>query len=184
MDGERVFDEAGSARLAKHEGLFALFVDGPASPAFSLGQRNPAAYLAGGRFVAEAKEMAGDFTVEFWFWNGMPAGEQEPNAVLLALGERKLVLEHSGRLALGVMRGRESVPEKKWQHLVMVRRGDRVQVYRNGAAEFSGELRLPAMNQLAIGGPFEGKIDEVALFARPLTAVEILGHFSAVESVQ
>ena len=79
---------------------------------------------------------------------------------------------------------------RAWNHVVLSRDGKSVAVYLNGQAE--PELRVeteagtpPGVETLWIGGRedgregFEGKIDEVAVYDRALSAAEAVGHFKA-----
>jgi len=87
--------------------------------------------------------------------------------------------------------GETQIPTKRWNHVALVRVGRQVTVYLNGrpAAELTGLAKVtcpPAeAGQIFIGGRsddfanFEGRIDEVALFDRPLPAGEIAAHYRA-----
>jgi len=135
-----------SQRVGKYEGGIAFFLPG-------IGKAERAVHLAGGRVVIPAQELAGDFTVEFWVWSGT--------------GEGRI-------LSIGGMRVNAGTA-RKWQHIAVVRRGNHLQLFRDGAAEGGATVTAPLGKELVVEG-FEGKMDELALYARPLTAVEISNH--------
>jgi hypothetical protein len=76
----------------------------------------------------------------------------------------------------------------RWHHLVAQKNGDRMELYMDGALEHAlpldpGHSTAPCevlIGQMTTGQgarPFFGRIDELALYDRPLTAEEIRGHF-------
>jgi hypothetical protein len=80
--------------------------------------------------------------------------------------------------------GRTEIPRWTWCHLVLVRNGGSVRVYLNGDSAPEIEATVASdlasdLGQIFIGGRsdqdsgWEGRLDEVALFDRPLTAAEI-----------
>ena len=86
--------------------------------------------------------------------------------------------------------GSSEIKLKTWHHLVLVRDGNRFAVYIDGnttpelAAEVS-PAKEKRNSQLYIGGTsagndptFEGKIDEVAVYRRALSAKEIAAHYA------
>ena len=74
--------------------------------------------------------------------------------------------------------------------MVFVRTGEGISVYLDGRLEVQGhEPLLPEGNErLLIGGSedvdasFEGKIDEVAVYDRGLTAGEVAAHYRAASA--
>ena len=89
-----------------------------------------------------------------------------------------------------VLAGRTALALRAWHHVVLVREGNKVRVHLDGRAEpeISGTFNhtVPAgESSLFIGGRndgmfnFEGKLDEVALYPRALTAAEIAAHYEA-----
>jgi hypothetical protein len=84
--------------------------------------------------------------------------------------------------------GRTKIAWRAWHHVVLVREGAKVRVHLDGRPqpEISGTFAhtVPAgENTLFLGGRndglfnFEGKLDEVALYSRPLAATEIAAHY-------
>ncbi len=166
--------DATGRRPAAYEDGVAFYLDGPASAAFSgEGVTNRCPHFAGGRMKTDLK--AGDAcTVELWFWNGLSA-----DATLFSLGEGTS-LGVGGRLVLGAASGATEIPLRTWHHVALARDGSKMAVYLDGKLEISGEAAA-AGGTLWIGGRagFEGKIDEVAVFGRALSADEVAGHFAA-----
>jgi hypothetical protein len=90
------------------------------------------------------------------------------------------------------MAGKTAIAPKTWHQLALVRDAHRMAVYLDGNPE--PEINGPAGGHadngpgwLSIGGrgnadSFEGKIDEVALYDRSLSADEIAAHVRAVNA--
>ena len=89
-----------------------------------------------------------------------------------------------------LLSGRTVLEPGTWHHMVLVRQGRSISVYLNGGRdpEISGqaEIGYPAgCGQLFFGGrndgfaPLEGKLDEVSVFNRALSADEIAAHYAA-----
>ncbi len=87
-----------------------------------------------------------------------------------------------------VLIGKTRLAVNTFNHVVLTRRGSHVAVYLNGAAapEISGKIPPgcpPGVRQLFIGGRndnfanFEGRIDEVSVYNRPLKPVEVAEHY-------
>ena len=146
--------------------------------------------------AARVDRLRDRYSVEMWFWNGLSADARAiaPQATCLrgadelAIGgaERatgKLVFASGGR----VLEGSTPLATKTWYHVVLVRDGARVSVYLNGSAtpEIASDSAPPAISpDLYVGGradavaTFEGKIDEVAVFGRALSAAEAARHYT------
>ena len=90
------------------------------------------------------------YTVEFWFWPGI-----EQDGELLAV---------SGRSA---MTARNST-SKAWHHAMFVSNGKNAQAFIDGNPLPAGDARM--LESLRIGAGFEGKIDEIAVYPRALSA--------------
>ena len=83
---------------------------------------------------------------------------------------------------------RDWVPRQSWHHVALVRDGTNLAVYLDGRLEpeiSGGTAPPPATDQVFIGGRsdgqynFEGRIDEVAIYTRTLSAEEIHAHYQA-----
>ncbi|WP_152053880.1 LamG-like jellyroll fold domain-containing protein [Tautonia marina] len=99
----------------------------------------------------------------------------------------------NGNSANDVRVGRTELPRREWCHVVLVRDGARVRVFLNGNPEPEIDAELPvtrpiADNLLVFGGRtdrfagLEGKLDEVAVFDRALTAEDVASLFEAATS--
>jgi hypothetical protein len=205
--GPTAVDATGNKHAGTYEDGIAFYLDGPPSAAFSGdGTVNRAAHFAGGRLKGSLKGLGDSYTVELWFWNGLPndaravtgylfsrgaAGAADGAGDHLALGGKEAA---SGRLVFfnGNKRlaGTTGVIPKTWNHVALVRDGEKVQVYLNGAVE--PEIRGTAARGYAagnrevfIGGRndnvanWEGKIDEVAVYDRALPTEEVARHYKA-----
>lgn len=191
LDGGEPADATGQGTAATLEPGYALHLEGPPGPAFSgAGVINRAVHLAGGRLTAKLPDLGPAHAVAFWFWNGLPNEARGTTATLLAHGDAPiLTLDGTdgvpGRLALGAggaagVRGATEIAPRAWHHVVVVRDGATVSVYLDGRKELSGELPAsPVGAALHLGGDgglatrLEGKLDEVAVFDRPLSADEV-----------
>ena len=164
MEGDRVDDAAGDH-------------DGELSPGFAwylparLGKGKEdeppdehAIEFAGGWMEAPVPPFKSDYTVEFWFWNGLPSDARPVTAYLASIGKpgdpqaagdhlgisgTHAGGRHAGRLIVfngneqnRVLAGRTIIPLKTWNHVALVRRGEQVAVYLNGnrTPEISGKL--------------------------------------------
>ncbi|MFW6172113.1 MAG: LamG domain-containing protein, partial [Planctomycetota bacterium] len=97
----------------------------------------------------------------------------------------KLVLVHGDpSTEVDPVVGRTAIKRWTWYHAVFVRDGERVRVYLNGQAKPEIDTQSPAnfpsgFDQLFFGGRcdrqynWEGRLDEIALFNRALSAAEI-----------
>ena len=130
-----------------------------------------------------------------WFWNGLPTDARPTTGVIL--GQVGIGGTRGGRGKLFLARGGEPDPfptgrtatiVKQWHHLAVVRIDDRrVKVYLDGSEEIASDLPIEAKGPrtLTIGGSkelgteFDGKVDEIAVFDRALTADEVAGLHSA-----
>jgi hypothetical protein len=173
------------------EGGVAFYLDGPD---LGGGELNRAPHFAGGRMRAPVKDLADRYTVELWFWNGLPADARPVTGYLLeARGDRLAIggtQRAAGKLVYlqgdTVLEGAALIPLKTWQHVALVRDGAKLAIYLNGKPEIQGAAEPAALaGEVFIAGNqsnaanFEGRIDEVALFARPLSPSEVTYHHRA-----
>jgi hypothetical protein len=187
-------DVSGHGHHATYESGVAFYLEGPSSRRFAgEGVINRAPHLAGARLKATVP--AGrHYSVELWFWNGLVNDARGVTGYLfnrvadgdtLAIGGTN---GSSGKLIFGGWAGRTTIKPRMWNHVVFVRHEAKVIVYLNG--ERTPEIVAPNsfvatadLSQWFIGGRgdnaanFEGKIDEVAIYARALSADEVAQHF-------
>jgi hypothetical protein len=213
LNGLRAVDTTGRHHGHYEEGV-ALFLDGPASRGLSGGKQvNRCVHFAGGRMKAELEELRDNYSVELWFWNGLPTDLRPVTGYLFshsrksgdeAFGIGGSPLGSGGRartppvlfLSIGdspVLRGKTKIALKTWNHLVFTREGKKVSVYLNGKEDMASEtaVRLdPGESRFYFGGGaanragLEGKLDEIAVYPRVLTATEIAEHYAAAQDAR
>jgi len=160
LAGPEAHDSAGRGRSAIYEGRLAFHLEG----APGLGR---APYFAGGRLHAPLPGLGPRYAVTLWFWMVAPGG------VLLETAGRRASVDPSGRLELAVD-GKVSqadvlIAPEQWRRLTLASGGARVRLYLDGAPVLEAEGAERAPNRLAVGEGFEGRIDEVAVFAGALS---------------
>jgi hypothetical protein len=192
--GPAAQDATGNGHRAFFEDGIAFYLEGPQSPAFSGGQVNRAPHFAGGRMRAALPIPGECYSVEMWFYSGMPVDAQPITGYLVEIAGDKLAIggteQAQGRLLFARnnlrLEGTKPVPAKTWNHLVLVREKSRATVYLNGQLTPDVAGMIPPVSpssELFIGGQsdrgqsFEGKIDEVAIFQRALRLDEIATHY-------
>src|SRR5207248_815814 len=103
-------------------------------------------------------ELGTTYSVEMWIWNGLPANARPvtgyffsrgPDGVKDAPGDHLAIggtHSHAGKLLFfngnarnQVLAGKNNLPLRAWQHVVLVRDGRSVLVYCNGHEELRGE---------------------------------------------
>ena len=196
--GKKVSDVTGHDHQGQFEDGVALYLNGPNSKELAdSGHVNRSAHFAGGRMKANVGVSGSNQSVSLWFWNGMPTDArpvsghlfETPAGDTIAIGG----VGHSpGKLIVGqgdqaMLVGKSQISNRSWNHLVFVRQGGKVMVYLNGQLEVEGELNATVAQAtekaIYIGGrengqtSFEGKLDEVAIFDRVLTAQEVSQQF-------
>jgi hypothetical protein len=192
--------------LDHHVGMYeagvVYYLDGARSDQFnSPGQINRAPHFAGGRMRTAIPEIAETYSVSMWFWNGMPNDARPVAGYLFSRGRDHALgapgdhlgiggsAGHTGKLIFNsgdksnqVLGGSTVIQRWTWNHVVLVRDGDKICVYLNGNLEIGAvaeSLIPPIVGQFFIGGRcdsdsnFEGRIDETAVYDRPLTADEV-----------
>jgi hypothetical protein len=209
IQGPTAIDSSPSARHASYEDGIAFFLPGPNSSRFSTGKSiNQAAHFAGGRLKAGLDGVKATYSVELWFWNGLPdelrpiagylvsRGAQGGDASADHLGiggtqvaPRRLFVS-TGNNANQTLAGKTEIVPRTWHHVALVRERGQVIVYLDGnrQPEIVGSAGVDAVKDgtfLFVGGRndgvanFEGKIDEITLYDRALTADEFVAHHRA-----
>ncbi len=203
MEAPVARDISGHQRDGIYEPGVVFFLAGPHSSAFTNDMDpNRSAHFAGGRMRSRISGLKDGYSVSMWFWNGMPVEARETAGWLFSrdhahsitsAGEHLGVAgvgDHQGRLMFQQGTGNEPVfgttPIERWtwNHLVLVREGSKVRVYLNGNEE--AELQSDSLANLAGGvdsiffggrsdndSNWEGRLDEIAIFDRALTADEM-----------
>jgi hypothetical protein len=223
IEGTTALDSSGHGRHARYEGGVAFYLPGPDAPGLSAGTSpNQAAHFAGGFLKTGLDAMPETYTIELWFWNGIPNEAREITGVLFSLGVEEADRFPVDYFGLSVIRnskclsfcsgsldffanpdpftihrlsGKTEIAPKTWHHVALVRTSKSVAIYLDGNSETqisysfkSDPVKGPVW--LRIGGRilgnnaanFEGKVDEVALYDRALTAEEIAAHVRAAKA--
>jgi hypothetical protein len=186
----RAKDSSGNHRDAFFEPGVVFFLAGPSDEAFCReGEANRAAHFAGGRMESRWDDLGEQYSISLWLWNGMPSDAREIAGWLVSRGQEsigiggaasapsKLIYQHGDDKPVA---GRTVVERWAWNHLVFVRDGTQVRLYLNGEEkpEIELESQPPAKSaeQLFFGGrnnleqSWEGRLDEIAIFDRALSA--------------
>lgn len=189
--GPAAVDASGNGHHAVYEGGVAHYLEGPAGEAFSGAGVNRAPHFAGGWLKASLPRLGPVYSVEFWFWSGMPADARAVAGVLFSRGPDALRIGGrsgaQGRLVLSAgdaaAAGSTEIPMRQWRRISLVRDGAKLSVLLDGKPEV--ELAAPAAAPeagLYFGGSaagessFEGKLDEMAVWGRALSRSEIAGR--------
>lgn len=198
--GPRAADASGHAHDGIFESRVTYYLAGPEGPDFAGGQVNRAPHFVGERLQARLPGIQDRYSISLWVWNGLPTDAREVtgwmtsrgrNHVLDAWGDHlgiggtngapgKLIFQHgnSGEFASG----ETEVVRWTWNHVALVRDGNQIQVYLNGVPEIQCEASANFPDHFEtfyFGGRcdndsnWEGRLDEIAVFDRPLTAEEV-----------
>jgi hypothetical protein len=151
------------------------------------GRINRAVHLAGGDLSARLDDLTAPYSLALWFWLGEPSGASARRGVL-AEGPDGLILEcrqtaeHQVFLALGETSAPKPVPADTWHLAVLVRDGADVRVHLDGEkSPVISRRSAPthATSPIRFGRGLQGKLDEIAVFARALSPEEIATLWSA-----
>lgn len=206
FEGPTAVDISGRNNHGSYEGGIAFHLDGPVFDHWpGNGPVNPSPHFAGGRMEARLTGLGQQYTLEMWFCNYMPTdarattgylfcrrenGRESKIAELLSIGGSasapgRLVF-HGGGDSRPVA-GATEIKPKTWNHVVMVRNGDKASVYLNGKPDPEISARAAtgptASEQITIAaGPadpdsFEGRIDDVVIYNRALPIEGIRRHW-------
>lgn len=171
IEGTRARDASPRANAAAYEGPVALYLEGHA-PA------GRAAHFAGGRMRADLAFTGDRYTVELWFWNGMPAGARPMTGYLFSRGDGdRLALDGEGRLVfengVHILRSKIPLALRTWYHVKLKRTSNTATAYLNGEPMLRGEAGpAPAARHLWFGGrdtpelSFEGRLDDIAVWGK------------------
>ncbi len=210
FEGPRVLDASGSSHHGAYETGVVFYLDGPKAPGFAgKDYANRAAHFAGGRAKATLEGLGPTYSVELWFWNGLPADARPVTGYFFSWGpdgEKSCPGDHLGiggtHTAQGKLLffngnarneslgGSTAIDLRTWNHVVLVRDGAKVTVYLNGnpTPEIASEAAVSRPAGVAgvfLGGrcdhsaDWEGKLCEVAVYNRALAAQEAAAHYDA-----
>lgn len=153
IEGTVALDAIGE-RNGAYEGGVAFYLSGPAGAGLDAGRRgNRAAHFAGGRVKATLPQLGETYSVELWFWNGLPNDARPITGYFFSRGAHgadgapgdhlgicgtfspdnkgKLIF-YNGDHQSELLMSESAVAAKTWNHLVLVRDGSRVKVFLNG----------------------------------------------------
>ncbi len=168
---------------------------------------NRCIHLVGNRLRSQLSLPRETYSVSMWFWNGMPADARATSGWLFSRDYDHGLTQHGDHVGIGgsatfpgtvvfqhgsqagsAIHGRTQIPRWTWHHLVFVRDGREVRIYLDGNPDT--EIRTetdsalsPDITQFFFGGRsdndsnWEGRIDEVAMFDRALSAQEAVALF-------
>lgn len=202
FSGPRAIDASGNHRDAIYEPHVTYYLAGPHSEDFCAeGETNRAAMFVGGRLQARIGDLGDQYSVSLWLWNGLPLDARDVTGWLFSRGKNHGLVSYSDHLGIGgsaghtgrliffhgtddgsVTAGKTEIPRWHWQHVAFVRDGEQIRVYLNGQLEI--ETTAPAgfpshCDELFLGGRsdnesnWEGRLDEIAVFERALSAEEV-----------
>ena len=136
-----------------------------------------------------------------YFFSRGPAGDAEVAGDHLGIGGNYMNQNWDGKLLLfngnerdEALTGRTALESRTWHHVALVRNEKHVTVYLNGnpEPEIDGELEptfKESSDDIFLGGRsdrmfgLEGRLDEVALYDRELTADDVAHHFAVAEAL-
>lgn len=191
-------DSSGHHRHAQIEPGVTFWLEGPRSGEFcGPGAVNRCMHFCGGRLAFRADDLASQYSVSLWFWNGMPTNGREFAGWLYSRDYDGGISRYGEHLGLGgssgntgrlvfqsgsgeVLAGTAEIPRWTWNHVALVRDGERVEVYLNGRLELTGKATEVSIPQLWLGGRsdnsanWEGRLDEPVIFDRSLSVAEIV----------
>ena len=99
--------------------------------------------------------VGGTYSVEFWFWNGLPNDAATRDRILILSRSKPATTRRGATTSASAVRelrrdgcssstaiiltkmleGRTTIEPKSWNHVVLVRDGEKVRVHLNGQAE-------------------------------------------------
>ena len=198
--------------LNRHLGVYeagvVYYLDGARSARFNSPREiNRAPHFAGGRMRTLVPEIGKFYSVSMWVWNGMPNDARPVAGYLFSRGQDYAFGApgdhlgiggtdgHTGKLIFStsdaneqVLGGSTVIQRWTWNHVVLVRDGDKASVYLNGNLEIDAVAKssIPAtVSQFFVGGRcdrdsnFEGRIDETAIYDRALSANDVAKLYAA-----
>lgn len=183
------------------DGDVALHVPGRDGEAWGQAPNSHSLLMAGGRLSAKQLPLSESFSVQLSFRLGIPCDQRDDTGVLVSRGRDELRISGTksdtpGRLLAYGQVGTTEIQPHRWHHVVFVRNGNFVEVYLDGRLEPEISTRVerdaePNTEAKVVSTalhlantsddrlPFEGKLDEVSVYDRALTKIEIRDLFSA-----
>jgi hypothetical protein len=200
--GPHAADTSGHDHDAVYEREITYYLEGPHSARFCANQEvNRAPHFVGGRLRSQLDRLGERYSISVWLWNGMPNEGRDVSGWFFSRSRDQGLGWHGDHLGIGgkgghtgrliffhggdpaaVTTGNAVIPRWQWQHVVLVRDGESVRVYLNGQFDLETKAAVGALadlHQCFFGGRsdndsnWEGRLDEIAVFDRALTAEEV-----------
>jgi hypothetical protein len=202
MDAAAAVDSSGNHHDGIYEQGVLFFLEGPQDAGYTQSPEiNRCAHFAGGRVRARIGSLRDKYTVLLSLWNGMPSDGRETSGWFFSRDHAHRITSRGEHFGIGGTAtkpgvlifqqgtadpavGSTPLQRWSWNRVALVRDGDRVRVYLNGsekpeidiAAGNASQVHIPSV---FIGGRsdnesnWEGRIDEVAIFDKPLSGTQI-----------
>ncbi|MEQ1852491.1 MAG: LamG-like jellyroll fold domain-containing protein, partial [Chthoniobacteraceae bacterium] len=150
-------------------------------------QINRAPHLAGGDVHADIDGLGKRYSIALWFGLGEASGASERSgSLILGPGGESLTArqfkDHRVEIVLNDSASKEELRADDWHFAVLVRDGEEVRVHLDGNGKpgiVAASPAQPVGRHLHLGKGMQGKLDEVAVFQRVLTADEIGAFWKA-----
>ncbi|MEA3365379.1 MAG: LamG-like jellyroll fold domain-containing protein, partial [Candidatus Hydrogenedentes bacterium] len=182
--GDVCADRSGNNVAGNYEPCVAYFLEGP--PIKETGHPDGicrAAHFAGGRVAANVPDLGEAYSVQIWFWNGLPNDARAVTGYFFSRGpdsekgapgehlgiggtyhggtEMGRLIAYNGDQKGDLLIGRSVLEPKRWYCVTYVRQGHEVAAYLDGRTtpEFSGTLELGCpfdVPSLWLGGRSDG----------------------------
>ncbi|QDS96390.1 Neutral/alkaline non-lysosomal ceramidase [Roseimaritima multifibrata] len=189
--GPTAVDASGAQRSATYEDGVVFFLEG-ADPAAepNIRAQGRAAHFAGGRMRTSLDNLSGDYSVQVSVWNGMPNEGRETTGWIFSRDHDDALSEQGEHLGIGgtaskpgclifqqgngdVVVGSTPLERWTWNRVRMVRKGDQVNVYLNGAEAPELTATVSANSGTIPHVFFGGRSDNEANFEGRLDSISI-----------
>ena len=155
---------------------------------------NRAVHFAGGLLKAKLDGTGETYSVELWFWNGLPVDVRPITGYVLSCGSQRTTPHLATRSASGerkwpragsffptatppskILAGKTEITPKTWHHLALVRERGHVTVYLDGnlEPEIAGDARRLDAVGSARAGFIGGRSDGLANFEGKIDEVAL-----------
>ncbi len=156
LDGNVALDRTGNGYNATVEPMTVHYLPGPDGPGFCQpGVVNRCLHFVAGRLTVDLPKLDNDYTVEMWFFNGLPNDARSVTCYLFSRGPEGdedasgdnvgisgksnespgLVGLYNGDKVKTSLRAGPVIEKKTWHYLAFVRRGEQIELYLDGSTE-------------------------------------------------
>ncbi len=157
-------------------------------------QINRAIHFAGGHLAVEVPKLGDHSTVALWFWLGERSGASKRGGSLIILPTGDVLqvrqsADHTAKLSLILADGKStevagptSFMADDWHFVALVSDGSQLKVFMDGStmAEVESESASKSKGSMIhFAEGLQGKLDEIAVFDRPVSANELKQLFTA-----